>query len=45
MDGLENTPKIEIRDLNVFAGKNQILKNVNIDIPRNKVTEVERPRC
>ena len=38
----QNT-KIEIRDLNVFAGKTQILRNVNIDIPKNKITVILGP--
>ena len=29
---MDQHTKIEIRNLNVFAGKTQILKNVNIDI-------------
>lgn len=40
MDG--NT-KISIRNLNVTAGKNQILRNINIDIPRNKITVILGP--
>ena len=35
--------KITIRDLNLFVGKNQILKNVNISVPRNKVTVIMGP--
>ena len=40
---MENSTKIEIRDLNVFAGKTQILRNVNIDIPKNKITVILGP--
>jgi phosphate transport system ATP-binding protein len=40
---MEQNTKIEIRDLNVFAGKNQILKNINIDIPKNKITVILGP--
>lgn len=40
---MENRAKIEIRDLNVFAGKNQILKNVDAVIPKNKITVILGP--
>ncbi len=40
---MENSTKIKIRDLNVFAGKTQILRNVNIDIPKNKITVILGP--
>ncbi|MEI6682913.1 MAG: phosphate ABC transporter ATP-binding protein [Bacteroidota bacterium] len=40
---MENTTKIEIRDLNVFAGKTQILRDINIEIPRNKITVILGP--
>jgi phosphate transport system ATP-binding protein len=40
---MDDNAKITIRDLNVFAGKNQILKNVNISIPRNKITVILGP--
>ncbi|MDR1811014.1 MAG: phosphate ABC transporter ATP-binding protein [Prevotella sp.] len=35
--------KIEISDLNVCIGKNHILKNVNIEIPNNKITCIIGP--
>jgi len=35
--------KIHIENLNVFAGKNQILKNINIEIPKNKITVILGP--
>jgi len=35
--------KIHIEDLNVFAGKQQILKDINIDIPKNKITVILGP--
>lgn len=38
----ENT-KISIRNLNVVAGKNQILKDINIEIPKNKITVILDP--
>jgi phosphate transport system ATP-binding protein len=34
---------ISIRNLNVHAGKNQILKNINCEIPRNKITVILGP--
>ncbi len=40
---MENTTKIEIRDLNVFAGKTQILRDINIEIPKNKITVILGP--
>ena len=33
-------PHIQVRDLNVFYGKNQTLKNINLDIPRNQITVI-----
>jgi phosphate transport system ATP-binding protein len=35
--------KISIRDLNLFIGKQQILKDVNVEIPRNKITVILGP--
>ena len=32
------TPKIEIKDLNFYYGKYKALKNINLTIPQNKVT-------
>lgn len=40
---MSDSTKISIRDLNVFAGKSQILKDVNIDIPKNKITVILGP--
>ena len=34
---------VKIKNLNVFAGKNHILKNINLDIPRNKITVLLGP--
>jgi phosphate transport system ATP-binding protein len=34
---------VRIRNLNVYAGKDQILKNVNLDIPKNKITVLLGP--
>ena len=34
---------IQISDLNVFAGKFQILKNINIELPENKITVILGP--
>ncbi|MCX6252017.1 MAG: phosphate ABC transporter ATP-binding protein [Bacteroidetes bacterium] len=38
-----NTKKITIKNLNVFAGKTQILKDINIEIPENKITVIMGP--
>lgn len=35
--------KITIRNLNVSAGKTEILKNINVDIPKNKITVILGP--
>ncbi|MDP1621488.1 MAG: phosphate ABC transporter ATP-binding protein [Bacteroidales bacterium] len=40
---MDHDIKIEIRNLNVSAGKTQILKDVNIDIPKNKITVILGP--
>jgi phosphate transport system ATP-binding protein len=40
---MDSRTKIQISDLNVYAGKAQILKNINIDIPRNKITVILGP--
>jgi phosphate transport system ATP-binding protein len=40
---IQNHVKIKIDDLNVFAGKQQILKNINVEIPKNKITVVLGP--
>jgi phosphate transport system ATP-binding protein len=40
---MDSNIKISIRDLNVYAGKNQILKNINLDIPKNKITVILGP--
>lgn len=40
---MESNTKIMIRDLNLHAGKMQILKNVNAEIPRNKITVILGP--
>ena len=34
----ENTKKIQVRNLNLYYGDNQALKNINIDLEENKVT-------
>ena len=31
-------PKLAVRDLNFYYGNFQALKNINLDIPENKVT-------
>lgn len=35
--------KIEIRDLNLFFGKQHVLKNINADIPAGKITVILGP--
>lgn len=40
---MENNAKIITRDLNLTVGKLQILKNVNIEIPPNKITVILGP--
>jgi phosphate transport system ATP-binding protein len=40
---MENSAKIAIKDLNVHAEKNHILKNINIEIPKNKITVILGP--
>lgn len=39
----EPTNKIHIENLNVFAGKQQILKDIHIEIPKNKITVILGP--
>ena len=34
---------IRIKDLNVFAGKTQILHDINVEIPKNKITVILGP--
>lgn len=38
-----NTSKISIEDLNLFYGKQHILKNINAHIPENKITVIMGP--
>jgi len=40
---MDNNTKIHISNLNVHAGKTAILKNINIDIPKNKITVILGP--
>jgi phosphate transport system ATP-binding protein len=40
---MENQAKIKIQNLNVYAEKQQILKNINIEIPKNKITVILGP--
>lgn len=35
--------KIEIKDLNLFFGKQHVLKNINVSIPSNKITVILGP--
>jgi phosphate transport system ATP-binding protein len=38
-----NEIKLSARDLNLYFGKKQILKNVTIDFPKNQVTSLIGP--
>jgi phosphate transport system ATP-binding protein len=40
---LDNNMKISVKDLNLFYGEKQALKNINIDIKENKVTALIGP--
>ena len=40
---MDDNAKIQIRDLNVYAGSNHILKDINVNIPRNKITVILGP--
>jgi len=40
---MADIPKIAIHNLNVFFDKNQVLKNINIEIPKNKITVLLGP--
>jgi phosphate transport system ATP-binding protein len=40
---MDKDVKIRVENLNVFAGKQQILNNINIEIPRNKITVILGP--
>jgi phosphate transport system ATP-binding protein len=40
---MQNDIEISIRNLNLYISKNQILKNINADIPRNKITVILGP--
>ncbi|MDP4187236.1 MAG: phosphate ABC transporter ATP-binding protein [Bacteroidota bacterium] len=40
---MENSSKIKISNLNVFIGKQHILKDVNIAVPKNKITVILGP--
>lgn len=39
----DSVPVVSIRNLNVWAEKQHILKNINLDIPKNKVTVLLGP--
>ncbi len=40
---LSHEPIIRMKDLNVYAGDHHILKNINIEIPKNKITVMLGP--
>jgi len=37
------TPHIQVKNLNVYYGKQQALKNINIEIPKNQITTIMGP--
>lgn len=39
----QSKPHISVQDLNVFYGDTQVLKNVNVDIPRRQITAIIGP--
>jgi phosphate transport system ATP-binding protein len=41
--GNGNQPVVRVNNLNVFAGDHHILKNINLEIPRNKITVLLGP--
>ncbi len=41
--GIESFPILRIQNLNVYAEKNHILKDINLEIPRNKITVLLGP--
>lgn len=38
-----NSSHISVKNLNAYIGKNHILKNINLDIPRHKLTSIIGP--
>lgn len=40
---MDQKPKIKIKDLNLQIGKQQILKNINLEIPEKKITVILGP--
>jgi phosphate transport system ATP-binding protein len=40
---MTSTPHISVRNLDIHIGKDHILKNINLDIPKNKLTSVIGP--
>lgn len=40
---MDRPAKIVINDLNLYFGKNHVLKNVNVEIPENKITVILGP--
>ena len=37
---MNNTTKIKVDNLNLYIGKQHILKDINIEIPENKLTVI-----
>ena len=42
-ENIQNKPMVTVKNLNVFAGKQHILKNINLEIPKNKITVLLGP--
>src|SRR5437762_2426061 len=40
---METTPLISVQNLNLYYGSNHVLKNINLNIPDNKVTSLIGP--
>jgi phosphate transport system ATP-binding protein len=40
---MKQSAKIQIKNLNVYADKTHILKDINVEIPRNKITVIMGP--
>lgn len=43
VESIQEAPILQVRDLNVYAGSHHILKDINLEIPKNKVTVLLGP--
>ena len=43
MDNMNNHMKIRIEDLNLDIGRSRILKDINVEIPKHKITVILGP--